>query len=112
MFSLARLASLSTTASNAAVLTTRRRAPVAVAAYSNDTGNNSVRAFPQYNVFGQQCMLAIKLLPPTFRFYRNSNTLSVDSNKKGRFLVEWIPRNPDGTCAYNKNISCVSTIVS
>ena len=101
MFSLARLASLSTTASKAALLTTRRSAPVAFAAYSNDTSsnnNNSVRAFPQYNVFGEQCMLAIKLLPPTFRFYRNSNTLSVDSNKKGRFLLEWIPRNPDGTC--------------
>ena len=41
-------------------------------------------------------MLCMKLLPPVFKYLRNNQTLTLDSNKKGRILLEWIPRNPDG----------------
>lgn len=59
--------------------------------YSND-----LKAYPQYNIFGESCMLSVKLLPPIFRLIRSSNTLVLDGNKKGRILLEWVQRNPDG----------------
>ena len=57
---------------------------------------NGLKSYPQYNVFGENCMLCMKLLPPVFKYLRNHQTLTLDSNKKGRILLEWIPRNPDG----------------
>lgn len=55
-----------------------------------------MKAYPQYAVFGEQCMLSIKFLPPVFKYLDRNQTLIVDGAKKGRLLMEWIPRNPDG----------------
>ena len=58
--------------------------------------DNGVKAFPQYNVFAEHVMFSVRLMTPYFRYQRNSQALSVDANKKGRLLLEWIPRNSDG----------------
>jgi hypothetical protein len=58
----------------------------------------ALRAFPTYAVFGENCLLSIKMLPPMFRVHPNSNTLLLDSNKKGRILLEWTPRVANGKC--------------
>jgi hypothetical protein len=60
-------------------------------------GGQSLRAFPAYSVFGEMCLLSVKLLPPLFRVHPNNNTLLLDSSKKGRILLEWIPRIANGT---------------
>lgn len=55
----------------------------------------SLRAYPQYSIFGEDCMLAVKFLAPSFRVV-GANTLVVDSNKRGRILLEWMPRRSEG----------------
>jgi len=52
---------------------------------------SDLRSYPQYTVFGEYCMLSVKMLPPAFRLLRN-NVLVLDSNKKGKILLEWTPR--------------------
>ena len=58
--------------------------------------NQSIRSYPQYTVYGENCMLSVKVLMPAFKVLR-SNTLVLDGNKKGRILLEWTPRTADGT---------------
>jgi hypothetical protein len=53
-----------------------------------------LRTFPQYTVFGETTMFSLKLNMPTF-IVRN-NILGVEANKRGRVLLEWIPRDADG----------------
>jgi hypothetical protein len=53
------------------------------------------RSVPQYTIFGENTMLSFKVIPPTLRCLRNG-ALVVDSNKKGRILLEWAPRNDGG----------------
>lgn len=69
--------------------------------HANNLGG-PLKAYPQYNIFGESCMLAVKLMPPTFR-YLPSNTLVMDGNKKGRLLLEWIPRNADGSVTRDRD---------
>lgn len=53
------------------------------------------RATPQYSVFGEKSMLSVKVIPPAFKQLRNGS-LTMDSTKKGRILLEWTPRMPVG----------------
>lgn len=48
-------------------------------------------ASPTYYVYGADTMLAFKVIPPTFKVLRN-NSVVLDSNRKGRILLEWSPR--------------------
>jgi hypothetical protein len=50
----------------------------------------SLRGFPQYTIFGMNCMMAIKAIVPGYRLINNN--LSIEKNKKGRFLLEFTPR--------------------
>jgi hypothetical protein len=52
------------------------------------TGGPPLRAFPTYAVFGEECLLAVNLLPPKFRLQPHTNILYLDSSKKGRILLE------------------------
>jgi hypothetical protein len=45
-------------------------------------------------------MLSFKAIIPTFYALRN-NTLTLDGNKTGKMLLEWIPRGPDGTVHFS-----------
>jgi hypothetical protein len=73
------------------------------------------RSVPQYTIFGEKTMLSFKVIPPTLRCLRNG-ALVVDSNKKGRILLEWAPRNDGGEykCGYIQRyrfvggVDCVS----
>jgi Whirly transcription factor len=71
--------------------------------YSSSSNDNdgSIRAYPQYSVFGENCVLALKILPPTFQVLK-SRTLVVE--KKGRLLLEWNPRAADGTVIREKQV--------
>ena len=51
---------------------------------------------PSYTVFGENCMLNLRIMLPELRLTRN-NFLMNDSNHKGRILLEWIPRVEGGT---------------
>jgi len=57
----------------------------------------SIRSYPQYAVFGERCMLSVKILLPSFRLLGQNDVLAVDGNKKGRILLEWTPRSSSGT---------------
>jgi hypothetical protein len=59
-------------------------------------GSGPLRSQPQYAVFGEKVMLAIKMIPPTLKTLR-SGALVLDQNKKGRILLEWAPRAGSGT---------------
>jgi hypothetical protein len=61
---------------------------------SSFADSQTLRAYPQYSVFGENCMLALKLLPPAFQVLK-SRTLVVE--RKGRLLIEWSARTPDGS---------------
>lgn len=52
------------------------------------------KTFPQYNIHGENCMLAVKLMSPTFRL--RSESLVVEQNRRGRILLEFTPRGSDG----------------
>ncbi|EEC51772.1 predicted protein [Phaeodactylum tricornutum CCAP 1055/1] len=74
--------------------------------YAGGDGKNygeSVRSYPQYTVFGENCLLSLKILLPSFRISRN-NVLSLDNSKKGRILLEFVPRLADGTTARDQHI--------
>ena len=55
-----------------------------------------MKSYPSYSVFGEKCMLSLKLLPPAFKYIDRSQSIVLDGAKKGRMLLEWIPRNEDG----------------
>jgi hypothetical protein len=63
----------------------------------NSASPPSLRSAPQYTVFGENCLLSVKLLLPTLKVIKN-DFLAIDGNRKGRFLFEWIPRLGDGRC--------------
>ena len=60
-----------------------------------EESSKSMRAFPQYSVFGEEAMLAMKVMPPQFRVVKNQ-ILAMDATRKGRILLEFLPRGPDG----------------
>jgi hypothetical protein len=55
------------------------------------------RAFPVYAVPGEVCTLQIKFMAPGFKVVGNSNSLVVDTSRRGRMLLEFAPRSADGT---------------
>jgi hypothetical protein len=57
--------------------------------------NGPLRSQPQYAIFGEKTMLAVKVMPPVFRCLKNGS-LVLDQNKKGRILLEWSPRGGSG----------------
>ena len=66
--------------------------------------SNVLRATPQYSVFGENCLLALKVLPPELRLLHKSNTLVTDNRKKGRILFEWVPRLADGSISRDTSL--------
>jgi Whirly transcription factor len=69
--------------------------------YGGSNDDASIRSYPQYSVFGENCVLALKLLPPTFQVLK-SRTLVVE--KKGRLLLEWSPRAADGSVIRERQV--------
>jgi hypothetical protein len=70
---------------------------------------------PQYTIFGEKTMLSFKVIPPTLRCLRNG-ALVVDSNKKGRILLEWAPRNDGGECDMGleflgSSVDCIAVVI-
>ena len=51
---------------------------------------------PNYTIFGENCMLNLRVLLPEFRMSK-SNYLIQDNNRRGRLLIEWSPRIEGGT---------------
>lgn len=62
---------------------------------SNYNNAASLNAYPQYTVFGETCVLGVKVMLPSFRVLKN-NTVVIDGNKRGRLLLEWTARSSDG----------------
>lgn len=56
----------------------------------------SLKATPQYSIFGENTLLSLKVIPPTFKTLR-SGALVIDHTKKGRILLEWTPKALAGT---------------
>jgi hypothetical protein len=50
------------------------------------------RAFPQYSIMGEKCLMTIKPILPTFKSVANGDGISVQ--QKGRMLLEFAPTNP------------------
>ncbi|GKY94162.1 hypothetical protein MPSEU_000382300 [Mayamaea pseudoterrestris] len=57
--------------------------------------NAPKRTYPQYTVYGDTCMLSLKVVLPTFRATKQQG-LYVDSKGMGRVVLEWIPRDSNG----------------
>ena len=55
-----------------------------------------LNAFPQYSVFGETCVLGLRVMLPDFKVLK-TNTLVLDNNKRGRMVLEWTARSADGT---------------
>jgi hypothetical protein len=62
-----------------------------------------VRSHPQYSIFGETHMVSFKMITPTYRMVRGG-AIVVDSNKKGKILVEFTPRSPLGSFAWNEQV--------
>ena len=58
-------------------------------------GPPPLRAYPSYQIVAESFVMSMKLIPPQFRILRN-NILGLDPSKKGRIMLEWAPRSPDG----------------
>ena len=87
------------TAASKAVLW--RSATRSFASYSPPFGQQydnagPLRAQPNYSVFAEKCVMSMRLIPPQFRILRN-NTMILDNSKRGRVLLEFAPRSPEGT---------------
>jgi hypothetical protein len=50
---------------------------------------------PSYQVYGEESALTVKAIMPGFRAL-GSSTMVLDSRRRGKFLLEWTPRNADG----------------
>jgi hypothetical protein len=57
-----------------------------------------LRSSPRYTVYGADCILTIKLILPSFKVLKSS-LLVPDTTRKGRLLMEWVPRLADGRCS-------------
>ena len=55
-----------------------------------------MRMAPSYQIYGEDSALTIKAILPEFRLL-GSSTLVLDGKRKGRLLLEWVPRDPSGT---------------
>lgn len=55
-----------------------------------------LNSYPQYTVFGETCLLGLRVMLPGFKVL-GRNTLALDSSKRGRMVLEWTARSADGT---------------
>jgi len=62
----------------------------------NVTTRSKLRAFPEYSIYGPDCLLSVKVIFPTFQLLPKSNILSSEGRSNGRILLEWLPRLPTG----------------
>lgn len=61
------------------------------------------RTYPQYTVYGHQCLLSLKIVLPSFRVTQQK-AIYVDGSKgMGRVVLEWIPRDANGTSWRDSN---------
>lgn len=74
-----------------------------VVPFRNFSIGKDIRAYPSYTIYGEKCILNLKLQPPNFRISA-SNVLQMDYTKKGRLLLEWVPRNVDGSVSRNEQL--------
>lgn len=70
--------------------------------YGGSNYNNNIRAYPKYSVFGEN-FLGMKIMPPGFRLIKNE-ILALDNTRKGRILLEFSPRGPDGKYVWTEVI--------
>ena len=64
--------------------------------FSYDAGKGgSRRMTPSYQVYGEESALTIKTMLPGFKAL-GSSSMVLDTKRRGRLLIEWTPRNPDG----------------
>ena len=54
------------------------------------------RPFPIYSVPGEVCTLQVKFMSPGFKIVGNINSLVLDTTRRGRILLEFVPRAPEG----------------
>ena len=50
------------------------------------------RAYPQYNIHGEEAMMSVKMIPPTFRAVK-SDSVVMDQSRRGRLLLEFTARS-------------------
>ena len=62
---------------------------------SLSSSSSSVKVNPSYQVYGEMAALTLKAIPPEFRKL-GSNTVVLDAKQRGRILLVWTARNPDG----------------
>jgi hypothetical protein len=61
-------------------------------------------AYPQYHVYGEKAMLAVKVIMPTFKRVIKGESIAVD--RAGRLLLEFIARSPaDGSFLWDNRVA-------
>lgn len=69
---------------------------------------NGVTAYPQYTVYGETCLFAMKPMMPVYRVSnyqgRYPHLAFESQSKRGRIIFEWVPRDPDGSTARDRSI--------
>lgn len=61
-----------------------------VRAQSSDS--QIINARPAYQIYGENVAFSIKPIPPEFRAVSGGKTVVLDGTKKGRLMLEWVPR--------------------
>lgn len=61
----------------------------------SQSNSRSLRAFPQYTIYGVGCVLSVKMISPKFRLVKG-DSLAIDPTQKGRILLEFTPQNGQG----------------
>lgn len=56
---------------------------------------SSLKAYPQYTVYGEDALMSMRPIQPTFRVIKASQTLALEN--KGRMLFEFVPRGSSCT---------------
>jgi hypothetical protein len=70
---------------------------------NQSTYPRGLRAFPQYPIHGETALLSMKIILPGFKVQK-SDILALDTTRKGRMLLEFIPRGPDGKYIWTDSI--------
>ena len=68
---------------------------VRVRTMSSSSMGGVTRASPGYTVYGEKCMLTVKMIPPSFKNVGQNDMLVVD--KVGRMLIVFVPRLSGGS---------------
>jgi hypothetical protein len=78
------------------------QAPI-VQSRNQSTYPRGLRSFPQYQIYGETAMVSMKTILPSFKVQK-SDILSLDNTRKGRMLLEFTPRGPDGKYVWTASI--------